>query len=76
MNDVRTRWLEAARLLGEDPSQVVVCPVCLTGTLNVIDAVYADDATRMDRQLVCNKCNATNVIVRMLVPSKGPHNPV
>lgn len=65
------RWIEAAKILASDPSQIVRCPERDDGVLLVQDVV-SSDSTRMERYLRCEACGAWNVL-RMRAPeAKAP----
>jgi hypothetical protein len=61
-----SRWIEAAKILIEDPHAVVRCPDKDDGVLKVRDEVVRGDPTLMERYMVCDTCGARNVI-RMAV---------
>lgn len=62
---IRQRWIEAARILGEDPSAKVPCPVCGNDFLEVFDVEYGHDPVMFDRYLTCPSCNAQEVLSRL-----------
>lgn len=71
MKEESRRWIEAARILASDPSQVVRCPDRDDGVLLVQDVV-ASDPTRMERYLRCEACGAWNVMRRRAPEAKAP----
>lgn len=60
------RWIDAAKILIENPSALVRCPERDDGVLVVHDEVVREDSSLMERYLVCAACGARNVI-RMTV---------
>src|SRR4051812_36664987 len=75
MNDepkqaARNPWIEAAKILGLDPTARVVCPAKRDDILDVHDEVFPADRTMMERYLTCPTCGARN-IMRMRV-QKAP----
>lgn len=59
------RWLEAARILSEDPDQKVPCPVCQAEFLQVRDlTTQVDEGAYVERILSCPSCGAWNSILR------------
>ena len=55
-------WVEAAKILAEDPSAVVRYPESDDGPLVAHDQVFKGDPTMMERTLRGAKCGAWNVI--------------
>ena len=53
-------WIEAAKLLVENPRAQVPCPECGLAFLEVEDEPLADEHT--DRWLKCPSCGACNII--------------
>jgi hypothetical protein len=53
------KWVEAAMILGEDPSAVVRCPVCGKDNLKVTDVRVK---TLHERSMRCPSCGARNDI--------------
>jgi len=71
MKEESRRWIEAAKVLASDPSQIVRCPDRDDGVL-IVEDVVSSDPTRMERYLRCETCGAWNVM-RMRVPgAKAP----
>lgn len=56
------RWIDAGRILAQDPSAKVVCPECDTGVLMVQDG-YAPDGVRFERWMRCNVCGHANTML-------------
>lgn len=57
----RRKWLDAAKILGEDLSKKVPCPNCNVGYLYIKDVVVKEDS-KCHRYLICPNCNSYNVI--------------
>jgi hypothetical protein len=55
-NKKLSKWLEAARILGEDPNQKVLCPKCELGYL-LIEDVTVESEKKCVRHLSCPNCN-------------------
>ena len=68
MKDTTKRWLEAAKILCEDPNQSVRCPECNESDLTVKDV---ESGSIVERHLICPKCNKYNAM-RMSKPVKIP----
>lgn len=65
------KWLDAAIVLGRDPTAKVRCPVCEREYLTVRD-VYPDPASEdFERYLECPNCRSRN-IMRMKRSSASP----
>jgi hypothetical protein len=60
MTPAAKRWIEAAKVLGVDPSVKVRCPQNDDGTLTVRDVRSGD---MLERYLVCDQCGAFNIIL-------------
>ena len=57
MNAITDKWIEAGKVLAEDPIRVVRCPERDDGVLLVHDEVISD-GSGMERYLVCETCGA------------------
>ncbi|HVE87343.1 MAG TPA: hypothetical protein VND93_31015 [Myxococcales bacterium] len=66
--DAMRRWIEAGKILAQDPAARVRCPEKGDGMLTVHDEVFANNPKMLERHLVCDACGARNVI-RMRAPS-------
>ncbi len=56
-------WIEAGKLLVEDPAVRVQCPEKADSFLTVHDEVSSQDPTRFERHLVCDVCGARNILL-------------
>lgn len=65
MNKESREWIEAARILSEDPSAKVLCPNCEKDYLRVKDVAYPEDPGLFDRYLTCLHCGAGEVLSRL-----------
>jgi hypothetical protein len=63
-------WVAAGKALAADPEAKVRCPERDDGLLRVEDVPFPNDATLIERHLVCEVCGARNVI-RMRASSTG-----
>lgn len=63
MNE-HTNWIEAAKILIENPNQQVLCPQCGMSPLRVEDEQL--DRTHIDRHLKCPNCHAHEVILKRI----------
>ncbi len=55
------KWLDAAKILREDPDKRIICPNCNVGYLQVKDVIVKEEK-KCDRYLICDNCKAYNVI--------------
>ena len=55
------KWIDAVKVLGEDPSKKVLCPNCNVGYLYIKD-VIAEKEKKCDRYFICPNCNAYNTV--------------
>jgi uncharacterized C2H2 Zn-finger protein len=61
---VTEAWVEAATVLGADPTARVRCPVCGQADLEVHDEpIAAVSERRWERYLSCPRCGARNVML-------------
>ena len=65
------RWLDAATILGRDPTAKVPCPVCAEANLSVRDVYPQPDAEVFERYLECSSCGGRTVM-RMKKPQQPP----
>lgn len=61
------RWIEAGKLLAQDPSAHVPCPRGDDGYLVVEDVRPASSPDVVERIMTCSRCGARNAL-RMLRP--------
>jgi len=64
------KWVEAAKILAENPRAIVRCPERDDGDLIIHDQASSEDPTMIKRYLVCGTCGARNVI-RMRAKGKS-----
>jgi uncharacterized C2H2 Zn-finger protein len=62
MNDVTAKWIEAAKVLGRDPSAKVPCPVCDFASLEVREVPNPANEAEFERYLQCPSCGAVNIM--------------
>lgn len=65
------KWLDAAIVLGRDPTAKVRCPVCEHEYLAVRDVYPTPDSDVFERYLECPNCKSRN-IMRMKRSSAPP----
>ena len=57
------RWIEAGKVLADDPTAKVLCPENGDGYLEVTDHVAATDPTKRERYMRCPVCGAFNILL-------------
>lgn len=55
------RWIQAAKILAEDPETEVACPNC-GGKIETRDVPWSGDPSQFERYLVCPYCGTVEVI--------------
>lgn len=65
--DVTCRWIEAGKLLADNPGVLVACPECGNANLCVVDHRSQDAPAVVERELRCPSCGARNFL-RLLRP--------
>jgi hypothetical protein len=60
-------WIEAGKLLANDPACLVRCPVCDKEYLQVKDIRSAENPSIVEREIRCSSCGAYNYL-RMARP--------
>lgn len=58
---MNNEWIEAAKILGANPTAEVPCPECADGPLSVSDH-FSPGSQTFERRLTCKKCGAGNVM--------------
>ncbi|AFE03231.1 hypothetical protein COCOR_00041 [Corallococcus coralloides DSM 2259] len=66
ISETSKAWIQAGKLLAENPAAQVRCPEKGDGFLTVHDEAISGQPTRFERYLVCDVCGARNV---MLMPA-------
>ncbi|TXB58098.1 hypothetical protein [Phaeodactylibacter luteus] len=64
MNDVSIKWIEIASLISKTPYVKIKCPSCDNAFLNIFITPWQGDEPKVDIHLLCEKCNAKNVITK------------
>lgn len=59
---LQQRWLDAAKLIGSDAQEKVLCPKCQDAYLNVFDAYAENDSNLLERRMTCPSCGAHNAM--------------
>ncbi|MFT3676826.1 MAG: hypothetical protein QM781_13115 [Chitinophagaceae bacterium] len=67
MTEQAKRWIEAAKILAENPNKKVKCPECEKGFLTIKDEIV-QPLNKMDRYLICDICGKWNVITMNILP--------
>ena len=60
-------WIEAGKLIAENPAALVACPVCGSSNLSVTDHRRAVASPELERELCCPSCGARNFL-RLIRP--------
>jgi DNA-directed RNA polymerase subunit RPC12/RpoP len=56
------KWIDAAIVLGRDPTAKVRCPVCEREYLTVRDVYPEPDSENFERYLECPNCKSRNIM--------------
>ncbi|MDB4956214.1 MAG: hypothetical protein JWO36_3783 [Myxococcales bacterium] len=62
MKSESQKWIDAAIVLGRDPTAKVRCPVCDDAELVVRDIYPTPEADVFERYLECPKCGSRNIM--------------
>ncbi len=60
--NVTLLWIEAGKLLAENPTASVPCPVCAQDNLVVKDSRSVENPSVIERELSCPSCGARNYL--------------
>ncbi|MHA7627169.1 hypothetical protein [Corallococcus sp. M7] len=63
ISETSKAWIQAGKILAENPDAQVRCPEKADGFLSVQDVTAPTDPTRFERYLVCDVCGARNVML-------------
>ena len=55
-------WIEAGKLIAENPAALVSCPVCASSNLSVTDYRRAETSPELEREMCCPSCGARNFL--------------
>lgn len=61
-NDITKRWIEAAKILGINPNENILCPVCQQSFLKVQDVKNENNPLEIERHMNCELCGAYNAL--------------
>lgn len=61
-------WIEAGKMLADNPDASVPCPVCGKKNLRVTDIRSAENPSVIEREMFCPSCGARNYL-RLIRPS-------
>jgi len=59
-SEVIKRWIDAGKILAEDPSTEVDCPVCQSSKLKIADVRNEANPVELERHMICESCGASN----------------
>ncbi len=68
--NVTLLWIEAGKVLAENPTALVYCPVCGKDHLHVEDRRSIENSSVIEREMVCPSCGAHNYL-RLVRPEKA-----
>ena len=60
--NVTLLWIEAGKLLADNPAKLVYCPVCTNENLHVTDHRSAENPDLVEREIHCPSCWARNFL--------------
>lgn len=68
--NVTLLWVEAGKLLADNPATLVPCPVCANENLHVTDHRTSEAPNVVEREMHCPSCGSKNFLrlVRPLEP--------
>lgn len=61
-DEITKRWIEAGKIIADNAEKKVICPVCQDNFLKVWDVQNDDDDSLLERHMLCERCNAYNVL--------------
>jgi len=56
------KWIEAGKLIAENPDAKILCPECKRDNLEVKDIKNEDNIAELERIMYCPKCGAGNIL--------------
>ena len=59
--NTRLKWIDAGKIIKDDPTAKVLCPNCEKQFLKIRDEI-SPDGQHIDRYIVCENCNSYNVL--------------
>lgn len=59
-------WLDIALKVSINPFVKILCPNCKRVYLNYLIIPWATEESKIDIHLICNDCNARNVITKSI----------
>ena len=59
---MRKEWIDAAKLLAEDPTKSVICPECKTHIIEVVDVDSPNNPSDIERYLTCPHCKLRTIL--------------
>jgi C4-type Zn-finger protein len=66
--EVVKRWIEAGKILAQDVTAQVPCPVCQSEMLQISDVVNEANPAEVERHMICRACRARNSL-RLVRPT-------
>jgi transcription elongation factor Elf1 len=62
-SEILKRWIDAGRILAENPKELVRCPACLSDNLIIADVEIETNQNRIERHMGCKTCGAKNALL-------------
>lgn len=59
-SEAAMRWIEAGKVLAQDASAKVLCPVCQAVVLEITDVRNESNPIELERHMICKACGARN----------------
>ena len=56
------KWIEAGKLIAENPDIKVLCPECEQNNLDVQDITNEHNSSELERIMYCPNCKARNIL--------------
>lgn len=59
---MRKEWIDAAKLLAENPTIPVICPECRTRIIEVVEVDSPTNPLDIERYLTCPHCKVKTIL--------------
>jgi hypothetical protein len=59
---MRNSWVQAAIILGNNPEEKVLCPICENQLIHVEDIGFDDEYENFERKFGCKSCGQYNYL--------------
>ncbi|MCQ1528818.1 hypothetical protein [Lutispora saccharofermentans] len=56
------KWIEAGKLIAENPDAKILCPECEQNNLEVKDIRNDNNVSELERIMYCSNCGARNIL--------------